>query len=296
MSGSGPQFTFVRRHIRGLRGGSQPILAEASDGNVYVVKFLDNLQGPHVLFNESMGTELYRACGLHTSPWEVLRVTNSFIDRNPSCWLETPAGMRRPAAGLCFGSRYLGGNGGELFEVLPGGYFHRVMNGADFWLAWVVDVCANHTDIRQAIFCEEPSRYLEAVFIDFGHMFGGPKGDANPHFRASRYRDERVYPRPNAQFLLTLRKILANLRLDQLLHQHSNLPEEWKSCSAEQALFASLNRLSNSRFVKRTLETLVDSMGPWTRAPACPRYAASSRVSNLPPLLRTKTKERIAVA
>ena len=47
----------VTRHIQKLRGGSQPILAEASDGRLYVVKFANNPQGANLLFNESMGRD-----------------------------------------------------------------------------------------------------------------------------------------------------------------------------------------------------------------------------------------------
>ncbi len=54
----------VTQYVRNLRGGSQPILARASDGFLYVVKFANNLQGPNLLFNESAGSELYLACGL----------------------------------------------------------------------------------------------------------------------------------------------------------------------------------------------------------------------------------------
>ena len=205
-------FALVTRYLRSLRGGSQPILAEANDGNIYVVKFTDNLQGPQLPFNESMGTELYRACGLRVAPWKVLQITESFLDRNPASWSETPQGRRRPAAGLCFGSRFLGGQSSRLFEIMPESYFQRAKNASDFWLAWMLDVCANHSDARQAIFCEEPSGQLEAVFIDFGHMFGGATGrDPFRHFRTSRYLDERIYPCIKPEFLLTIRRIVDTL-------------------------------------------------------------------------------------
>src|SRR5580700_5874154 len=93
------------RYLRSLRGGSQPFLAQASDGLFYVVKFAHNLQGPNLLFNESAGTELFRCCGLAVPEWRPLLVTSDFLDQNPGCWMRTAEEVLRPNAGLCFGSR-----------------------------------------------------------------------------------------------------------------------------------------------------------------------------------------------
>jgi hypothetical protein len=199
------------RYFRNLRGGSQPILAAASDGLIYVVKFADNQQGEYLSFNECMGAELYRACGLPVAPWKLLQVADTFLDQNPSCWSETPNGRRKPAPGMCFGSRFLG-DGSRLYEILPGSYFQRVTNATDFWFAWLLDVGANHTDNRQAIFREEAFSHLQAVFIDFGHMFGGASGgDPFRSIRQSQYRDARIYSRVSLRFLVTLSKNLDSL-------------------------------------------------------------------------------------
>ena len=115
--GKGP--VLVTQYVRNLRGGSQPILALASDGFQYVVKFANNLQGPNVLFNECAGNELYRACGLTVPKWTPLWVSDSFLDRNRDCWMQTPEGRLRPSSGLCFGSLFLGQDGKRLFEILP---------------------------------------------------------------------------------------------------------------------------------------------------------------------------------
>src|ERR1017187_7147776 len=135
MSALRKNFPRVTKFFRKLRGGSQPILAQASDGLLYVVKFTNNLQGANLPFNESIGTELYRACGLSVPSWMPLLVTDSFLDQNPDCWMQTQEGRLRPDSGLCFGSRFLGGNGVKIFEVLSGSSFKRVINHMSFWLA-----------------------------------------------------------------------------------------------------------------------------------------------------------------
>jgi hypothetical protein len=250
---------FVARFIRKMRGGSQPILAQASDGHLYVVKFNNNLQGVNLPFNESMGTELYRACGLPVPPWKPLLVSDAFLDKNPDCWIETPEGTLRPTSGVCFGSCFLGGHGIQLLEILPGSFFPRIQNRKDFWLAWLVDICAGHSDNRQAIFTEIASGRFNAVFLDHGHLFGGPKGDQNPACRASRYLDARAYDDSTADLMLTLSGFADKLSVRGLWDQAQALPSEWKVDSAVRNLAMCLDRLSNPRFIRVSLELMSNS-------------------------------------
>lgn len=261
----------VTRFIRTLRGGSQPILAEASNGNIYVVKFGNNVQGERLPFNESMGTELYSSCGLRVPAWEVLQLTDSFIDCHPSCWFEGPSGRIRPSSGLCYGSRYLGGETTCLLEILPGAYFSRVRNRADFWLAWALDVSADHCDRRQALFRVESSRELEAVFVDFGHMFGGATGSkASLPFRTSRYADERIYPPLPRSLLVTIKRILCNLDAEALWCKLTSIPDEWKTTSSIQKFTDCLDRLSSASYIASTLEAMVKSQEMRTYDPYVP--------------------------
>lgn len=246
----------VTRFMRKLRGGSQPILARASDGFLYVVKFSNNLQGSNLLFNEGMGSELYRACGLPVPSWKPLLVTDDFIDGNQACWIETEKGHLRPEAGICFGSRFIGREGVRLFEVLPGNYFDRIQNRDSFWLAWLVDICAGHSDNRQAIFKEEPQGLLNAIFIDHGHIFGGPKGDCDPHFRASRYLDSRAYSKVNLGHHLGLRRLVGALDFDLLWRRAEKLPDKWKTKSALDAFSKCLNRMSSHRLLRNLLDEI----------------------------------------
>ena len=259
MSAPGNSYSFVTHYVRNLRGGSQPILAQAGDGLLYVVKFNNNFQGPNLPFNESIGTELYRALGLAVPCWKPMMVTDVFLDRNPDCWMQTPEGRLRPESGLCFGSRFLGGDGIRLLEILPGTTFKRVRNHQDFWLAWLVDICAGHADNRQAIFRETAQQGLIAFFFDNGHLFGGPKGEQQSHFMASRYLDPRIYQNVCSQYLLDLQKVVATLDLEQLWKRAQTLPEPWKTTSALEAFEQCLQRLSTPILLQGVLETIVDA-------------------------------------
>lgn len=260
MGTEGKSIASVVRFFRKFRGGSQPILAEATNGLCYVVKFKNNLQGTNLLFNESAGAELYRACGLPVPEWGPLLVTDAFLSHNRACWMETPEGPLRPASGLCFGSRFLGGGSARLFEVVPGTSIGRVRNLQDFWLAWLVDVCALHADNRQAIFQEDSTRQLNAFFVDHGHMFGGPNGEQRLPFQASRYLDGRIYPRISPQLAMSLQKVACNLHVDELWRRIQALPDEWKTDSALRSFAQCVEKLAAPGLFPQMLDSMVNSL------------------------------------
>ncbi|MGA2890308.1 MAG: hypothetical protein ABSE51_19870 [Terracidiphilus sp.] len=255
----GDREVLVTKYIRNLRGGSQPILAQASDGLLYIVKFSNNLQGANLLFNESAGSELYRACGLAGPSWKPLLVTDTFIDQNQACWMQTAEGRLRPACGLCFGSRFLGGDGIRLLEILPGPKLKRVRNFKSFWLAWLIDICAAHADNRQAIFLEDNAGWLSAFFVDHGHLFGGPKGDQRLNFKASRYLDPRIYRSVSSRQLLSIQKRAEDLDVDRLWRRIHTLPDEWKTEPALEGLAECFCRLSTPNLLRNILETMMDA-------------------------------------
>lgn len=258
--------SFLTHHIKRLRGGSQPILAQASDGFEYVVKFADNLQGPNLLFNESAGSELYRTCGLPVPEWRPLVVSDSFLDKNPDCWMQTPEGRLRPASGLCFGSRFLGGDGKRFLEILPGSSFKRVRSRARFLLAWLIDICAEHCDHRQAIFEEDAEGRLDAYFVDHGHLFGGPKANLKRNFRASRYLDPRIYFEVSTEAQIDFQNALQVLDADRLRQRIEALPSDWRQASAVEGVERCLQRLLQPLLVQNVFATIFDAIQRGTEA------------------------------
>jgi hypothetical protein len=259
MPASEKDFALITHFLRNLRGGSQPILVQASDGLLYVAKFTNNLQGSNVPFNESAGSELYRGCGLRVPSWKPLLLTDSFLDRNPGCWMQDEVGPRRPASGLCFGSRFLGGEQLRLLEVLPRTSLSRVSNRKSFWLAWMVDICAGHADNRQALFLEDPSGWLNAFFVDHGHLFGGPSVNRGHHFLTSRYIDPRIYHGVSSQYILDCQRVAASLDVDRLWREVNALPAEWRTPSALDGFTQCLSRLSTTCLLQGVLDTMVDA-------------------------------------
>jgi hypothetical protein len=75
-----------------MPGGSQPALIRCNDGKLFVVKFLNNLQGPNVLANEVLGNELLKTFDLPTPEWKAISISNSFVKENPGMYFETCSG------------------------------------------------------------------------------------------------------------------------------------------------------------------------------------------------------------
>ena len=256
----GKDVTSVTHFIKSLPGGSQPILVRADDGLLYVAKFTNNLQGQNLPFNEGVGTELYRALHLKVPKWKPLLLTVEFLDKNPGCWLQTPGGSLRPASGLCFGSRFLGEDNKRLLEILPGNRFRRISNRGDFWLAWLIDICAGHADNRQAIFLESKRGQDRAYFVDHGHMFCGPRGQDRPHFMASRHLDPRIYFGVSSRYLVAMQRAAMGLNLERLMDYMHALPDEWMVASAVDEFSRCLNRLSDARLLENVVETMVSAL------------------------------------
>ena len=287
------------RFIRKLRGDSQPILVEANDGELYVVKFGDNLRGPNLSFNESMGSELFRACGLAVPQWRALIATDCFLDRNRECWLEMQEGRRRPSPGLCFGSGFLGCRARTILEIVPGTatYLRRITNARDFWLAWLLDVCACHSDNRQAVFELEASTALNCIFIDFGHMFGGPLGERKVvPCRAPRYWDGRVYLPVKGRLLMTLRRMVDRFDKDRVWRKIAVIPDEWRTKAAVVNFMECLERLSTPRFVETTLEAMAEYQRSYEREEMRGNQEQERSISLLRSRLQTNAIVQRAVA
>ena len=261
MSGQRQRAERLTEHLHNLRGGSQPILARASDGALYVVKFSDNPQGEQLLFNEAVGNEIFRQMGLNVPEWKPLEVSDSFLDRNPGCWTHTESGLKRPSTRLCYGSRFLGNRNDRLFEVLPATSFARVMNRDSFWLAWLVDVLANHTDNRQVVFRGSLDGAMQAYFVDFGDLFGSAKGGQQAHMQASRYLDRRIYADVSSHYLSTLSKVARCLDADSIWQSSKTLPDGWSTASALDGLRTFLDRIQSRSCVQEALEAMAHSLG-----------------------------------
>lgn len=182
--------------IRKMRGGAQTCLVLCDDGHHYVLKMAGNPQGPNVLANEMLGTSLAFASGLPVAVPAFVSVSEAFVRENPDLYFSTRYGNEAPLAGSYFGSRLLGQISGpdRPVEYLSSSESKRVSNRDVFLGMYLFDIWANHQDNRQAIFLRNNANAgLRAVFIDHGHLFGGPYWIFHERKYVARHMDVSVY-------------------------------------------------------------------------------------------------------
>jgi HipA-like kinase len=170
----------IMRDVRSLRGGSQPHLMQASDGNYYIVKFQDNPQGTKVLANELLASRIAECIGL-----PVPRAVVVYLPEEVAAGLtfEKPGGKFPVAPGLHCGLKVvISPLKGRMYEIPPHREAHNTRNNTDLIGARLFDFWTRNHDLRQCIYwrrCAE--RKLSICFIDNGHCFGGPEWSISSH-------------------------------------------------------------------------------------------------------------------
>src|SRR6202022_1644195 len=153
-----------------MRGGAQSHLMLGSDGELWVVKFKNNPQHLRVLANEMLASRLAESVGLTGPASEVVAVGGGLIDNTPGLTIDTERERVKCAAGLQFGSRFVGGlMPGQLVDYLPEEQLAEVRNLNEFAGMLVVDKWTGNSNGRQAVFRRKGrERRYSATFIDQG--------------------------------------------------------------------------------------------------------------------------------
>ena len=247
----------VTRLLHRLRGSSHPVLAEADDGATYVVKLSTVASEPWRAFNEAAGSLLFSSCGLPVPDWSPVLVSRAHIDEASQARLTASSGSDSQ---MCFGSRFLGSDGGRIFEILPQSYFARVQRRSHFWTAWLLDICAGNRDPRQVIFKEVAERKLQPYFIDSGEMFSSEFKQSNAAVNACRFLDDRVYPSLSSGRLDRIKRTIKMLDVDRLWASVGELPEEWNTRDRQVAFSACLTRLASEALTGVLLDEVLVSL------------------------------------
>lgn len=201
----------ARRLIRKMRGGAQAHLIEASDGNFYVVKFLNNPQHRRILVNEWMASVFLNYLGVSAPQAALVRVSGDFLRDHPEAHFQLGSRRQSIEPGWHFGSRFPGDpTRHAVYDFLPDSLLTGIENLQDFRAVVVFDKWMGNADSRQAIFFRarlkewlpgsgaHPLRLgFVAQMIDHGYVFEGPHwrfGDAplqGLYFRPGVYKDVR---------------------------------------------------------------------------------------------------------
>src|SRR5438477_7117658 len=94
------------QHVRRMRGGSQSHLLRASDGSLYVTKFMNNPQHVRVLANEMLATRLGQWLRLPMPDVEVIEVPDWLIASTSELRIETGGSKIPCSTGKQLASRY----------------------------------------------------------------------------------------------------------------------------------------------------------------------------------------------
>lgn len=183
--------------IRRMRGGAQSQLMLGDDGRLWVVKFQNNPQHRRVLANELIATRLAEAVGLTVPVTDVVEVSEWLVANTPEMQVELQRGNERYAAGLQFGSRFIGGlMPGQVVDYLPEQQLDEVRNVAEFAGMLCIDKWTGNCNGRQAVFERRPrERKYRATFIDQGFCFNAGEWNFPDAPLRGVYARNRVYAR-----------------------------------------------------------------------------------------------------
>ncbi len=164
---------YAVQHIRRMRGGSQPHLLRASDGEYFVTKFSNNPQHIRILANEMFATQLGLWLGLPMPQVTAIEVSARLIERTPELSIQMNGRDIPCSTGLQCGSRYPCGRANdpvEIFDYLPESMLEATPGKLQLARCLVLDKWLGNSDGRQAIFTRRPrERNFQVLLIDQGH-------------------------------------------------------------------------------------------------------------------------------
>jgi hypothetical protein len=137
---------------------------------------------------------------------------------------------------------------------------NRLSYKNEFWLAWLIDVLASHTDSRQVLLLETSRGALIPYFVDHGHILGGPNGDSRASFLALRYFDRRAYHNFALHQVIKSERIIKDLNLDKIWNVAKSVSEEWMTPSALRSLSNCFNDFANSELVHCVLQSMLENV------------------------------------
>ena len=226
----------VRAFIKQYLSNSQAALVETDQGE-YVVKVINNRDGPPVLIGEWVGTHAAQWLGIPVADCDIVELTGL---------VEIPldaSGDKLAEPGLCFGSKFIRAFGWnrdrDALEALENTNAISGVVVVDTWLRNLDRYCRNADGTTRF---DNPGNLLlseggtkgkfRLTAIDFGYAFGGPTWTGRK--LAASVQDNTIYGRFPA-FRPYLERALAKPFLDRLAELSASdaesfvdgVPREW---------------------------------------------------------------------
>jgi len=242
------------QHIRRMRGGSQSHLMRCDDGELYVVKFLNNPQHPRVLANELLATVLAHVVGLPVASGVLVDVSPRLIESTRELTIHLKDITIPCQSGVQFGSRYVVDPlQGKMFDYFPVNMLGQVRNIETFAGMLAFDKWLGNVDTRQVVFWRRSrQKKYTAGFIDHGYCLNAGEWNFPDHPLRGTYPDNQVYAEVYGweSFEPWLSRV-ENLEEHRLLTCSAMLPQEWFGTSQE--LHKVMRELAHRRTLLRDL-------------------------------------------
>jgi HipA-like protein len=266
-----PSIVKIESIVRKLRGGSQAHLVKGEDGRYYVAKFLNNPQGNRSLINEWISHRLFLKLGISTPRVRLLNLDNKCA-ANPILYFSIATRTVPIEPGIHFGSECpVNPDKVAIFDFLPRPLVARISNVSDFGRVLVADRWLCQNDSRQAIFFRERSTgsslSMRVVFLDNGHLLGGPEWTFHDSELRGFYLDPTVYSTFDLTAIcrLTMDTICA-ITEEEIYACFDHIPETWLRLENTQSVRGLCAALVKRQYrldylVERQLEAL-KMLGP----------------------------------
>lgn len=215
---------YAVRYVRRLNGGTQAHLMQASDGDLYAVKFQNNPFSVRVLASEFLATRLGLWLGLPMAQVDVIEVPDWLINRELlRIEIDDRKRLVRCASGRQLALRYVS----HVLEPLSEVSLKYVTNRLDFVRVLPFDQWAANCDNRQAVFTQQKKHHYRAVFIDQHNCFNAGRWTF-PDFPHYGTYDHEVYSEVTGWFWFEpiLSRIETITRFD-LWKIATEIPPEW---------------------------------------------------------------------
>jgi len=220
----------ITEKLRALRGKNKAHLVRGEDGRYFVQKF-HSVDDTTFLFNEALGCQLAHGLGLSVPAWAEL-----IEEETP----RTDGGTARQQKSS-FGSAVVAG---DIFEILPGGWYCNVENLQEAYRWLLFDLWCNHADSRQAVFQVRSERNFRLYFVDHDQMFSpDDRAPLTKKIARARYLDARIYRGYSDAVMHDLRQFANRIRgFDKsAIHGLANtLPDTWGSRSHRERTLSAL--------------------------------------------------------
>ena len=176
-----------RRVLRKMRGGTQSHLIEATDGEFYVLKSVNNPQHRRILVNEWLCAAFLRHLGIFAPHTTLIEITPEFAARQSELYVLLGSRRETVPPGIHLGSHVaVNPNQTAIFDFLPDKTLAKVENRQDFLGVLVFDKWVSQADSRQSVFFRARRREYAglssshsaaikfwAQMIDHGFAFNG---------------------------------------------------------------------------------------------------------------------------